>query len=170
MVWRSRFVAAAVILATLSTGAQALPAPHISVPSINALTVPEHPYDQTADANRAVDAALARSQQSGKPTMIDLGGNWCADCLILSGVMDIPEMQTFLNAHYEVVLVDVGRLNRNLQIPARYGITERLEGAPAILVVSPDGTLLNRDHIFTLDEARSMTPQGIADWLAQWAH
>jgi thiol:disulfide interchange protein len=166
MALRSMFVAA--VLAALSTGAEAAPAPRISVASINALSVPERPYDEAADANRAVDAALARARQSHKLVMIDLGGNWCADCLILSGIMGIPEMRTFLNAHYELVLVDVGRFNRNQQIPARYGITKRLEGVPAILVVAPDGTLVNRDHIFALDDSRSMMPQDIADWLAQW--
>ena len=168
MVWRSLFVAA--VLAALSTGASAAPAPRISVASINALTVPEHPYDEAADANRAVDAAVTRARQNHKLVMLDLGGNWCADCLILAGIMSIPEMRTFLDAHYEVVLVDVGRYTRNLQIPARYGITERLKGAPTILVVTPDGTLVNRDHIYALADARSMMPQDIADWLAQWAH
>ena len=46
-------------------------------------------------------------------------------------------------AHYEVVAVDVGRFNRNLQIPARFGITKRLEGVPTLLIATPDGKLVN---------------------------
>jgi len=168
MISRVRLVAPLLVFMALSTAAEAVPAPRLSVDSINALDVPSHPYDNAGDADRAVDAALARARASHKLVLIDLGGDWCAECRILSGVMALPEMNAFLAAHYETVLVDVGRMNRNLQIPARYGITDRLEGAPVILVVAPDGTLVNRGHVFALDEARSMTPQAMADWLAQW--
>jgi thiol:disulfide interchange protein len=168
MVLRSMFVAA--VLGVLSTGAVASPAaPRVSVDSINALSVPERPYDEAANADGAVDAALARARHRHKRVLIDLGGNWCADCRILAGVMELPEMRSFLDAHYEIVSVDVGRFNKNLQIPARYGITTRLAGVPSFLVVTPDGRLVDRDHISALADARSMTPQGIADWLAQWA-
>jgi thiol:disulfide interchange protein len=170
MILWSKFVAAGVVLAALSTAALASPAaPRVSVDSINALTVPDRPYDEAADADRAVDAALDRARESHKRVLIDLGGNWCADCRILAGIMDLPEMRAFLAAHYEVVVVDVGRFNKNLQIPARYGITTRLEGVPSVLVVTPDGTLVDRGHISALADARSMTPQAIADWLASWA-
>ena len=75
----------------------------------------------------------------------------------------------FLNAHYEVVTVDVGRFDKNLAVPARYGITQRLEGVPALLVVDPrSNRLLNAGHVSALADARSMTPQALADWLALW--
>jgi thiol-disulfide isomerase/thioredoxin len=169
MFLRPMFVVTAALLATSVAGAATTPAPRVSVQSINDLTVPDHPYDETADADRAVDAALARAARDHKRVLIDLGGNWCADCRILAGIMDLPEVAAFLNAHYEIVSVDVGRFNKNLQIPARYGITQRLEGVPSVLIVTPDGKLVDRDHIAALADARSMTPQAIADWLASWA-
>jgi thiol:disulfide interchange protein len=100
--------------------------------------------------------------------LIDLGANWCADCRILQALMDRPEIHDFLAPNYVVVVVDVGRLNRNLQVPARFGITDRLEGVPAILIADSDGKLVNAGHIFALVETRHMTPQEIADWLARW--
>ena len=154
--------------ASLPAGAETA-APRVSVDSINALSLPDHPYNQSADPGQAVDQALARARQNGKKVLIDLGGNWCADCLILSGVMALPEVQAFLNARYEIVLVDIGRVNRNLAIPARFGVTVKLEGVPAILIVTPDGHLVNKDHFAALAEARNMTPQAIVDWLAQWS-
>jgi thiol-disulfide isomerase/thioredoxin len=102
--------------------------------------------------------------------LIDLGGNWCGDCLVLANLMRLPELKRFLKAHYEIVSVDVGRFDKNLQVPARFGITKRLEGVPAILIVEPDGkTLVDAGHVAALADARHMTPQGLADWLAQWA-
>jgi hypothetical protein len=55
-----------------------------------------------------------------------------------------------------------------MEIPERYGLGRDFEGVPAILVVSPGGTLVNRGHEEALAEARNMTPQAIVDWIAQW--
>jgi thiol:disulfide interchange protein len=149
--------------------AHAATAPRVSVASLSDISVPDRPFDENADANAAVAHAFARAKAEHKRVLIDLGGNWCADCRILAGVMELSEMQRFLDAHYVVVSVDVGRFNRNLQIPARFGITERLEGVPSVLIVDADGKLIDAGHIGALADARSMTPQAIADWFAQWA-
>ena len=110
---------------------------------------------------------LARSTH--RLLMIDLGGNWCGDCRVLAGTMDLPEMRRFVDAHYVVVTVDVGRFDKNLQIPARYGIKDRLEGVPSLLIVDPKSNrLVDAGHIAALADARHMDPQSLADWLAQW--
>jgi thiol:disulfide interchange protein len=158
----------ALVVATIPAAA-ARRAPALALSSLSDLAIPDRPFDETANADAALAAAFARAKAVHKRVLIDLGGNWCADCLILSGVMDLPKMRRFLAAHYVVIVVDVGRFNKNLQVPARFGITERLVGVPAVLIADPDGTLVNKDHIFALDDARSMAPQAIADWLAQWA-
>ena len=145
-------------------------APRLAVQSLSDLDVPERPYDEHADADAAVAAAFARARADHERVLIDLGGNWCADCRILSAVMQLSQMRKFLAAHYEIVLVDVGRFDTNLQIPARFGIDRRLEGVPAVLIAEPDGTLVNKDRIEGIDGAASMTPQAIADWLAEWAN
>ncbi len=150
--------------------ASAATAPHVSIASLKELTVPDAPYDEKANADAQVDAAIARAKKNGKRVLIDLGGNWCADCRIMAGLMELPEMDRFLKAHYEMVSVDVGRFNRNLQIPARYGITTRLEGVPAFLVVTTDGKLINAGRVSAIQDARHMTPQALADWLAQWTN
>jgi thiol-disulfide isomerase/thioredoxin len=162
------FVCAAFAVAAVAS-ASAATAPRVSISSLKELVVPEAPYDTKANADAQVDAAVARAKKDGKEVLIDLGGNWCADCRIMAGLMELPEMQSFLKAHYEIVSVDVGRFNRNLQIPARYGITNRLEGVPAFLVATPDGKLLNAGNVSAIQDARHMTPQALADWLAKWA-
>ena len=160
--------AAGLLMAPLA--ASAAPAPQVSITSYAQLATPlPHPYDETADADAAVAKARARARAHHKLLLIDLGGNWCGDCLVLAGTMALPEVRAFVDAHYEVVIVDVGRFDRNLQIPARYGIKNRLEGVPALLIVDPvHNRLLDGGHVAALADARSMTPQSLADWLAQW--
>jgi thiol:disulfide interchange protein len=150
--------------------AQAATAPKPSIASFQQLpVVTMQPYDEAANADAQVAAAFARAQKSHKRVLIDLGGNWCVDCLVLSNFLKLPEMRRFMNAHYEEVLVDVGRFNRNLQIPARFGITKRLEGVPALLIATPDGKLVNGSNIFATADAHNMTPQALADYLAKYA-
>ena len=80
-----------------------------------------------------------------------------------------PALEAFLEKHYELVLVDVGRFDKNLQVPAHWGITERLEGVPALLVVDPKtDRLLDKGRVSEIQDARHISPQGLADWLAQW--
>ena len=145
-------------------------APKPSIASLQQLPVVTlQPYDEAANADAQVAAAFARAQKSHKRLLIDMGGNWCVDCLVLTNFLRLPEMHRFMDTHYEMVLVDVGRFNRNLQIPARFGITKKLEGVPALLIVTPEGKLVNGDNIFATADAHSMTPQALADYLAKYA-
>jgi len=88
---------------------------------------------------------------------------------VLANIMQLPEMKSFIAAHFEVVAVDVGRFDKNLAVPARFGITKRLEGVPSVIIADADGTQVNAGNVSALADARHMTPQGVADWLAQWA-
>lgn len=127
-----------------------------------------HPYDENADADAAMAAALARARKSGKRVFIDFGGNWCGDCVVLANFLELPEVKPVMAAHFEFVSVDVGRENKNLQIPAHFGVDLK-GGVPTVLIVEPDGkTVVDAGHIAALEDARHMTPQGLADWLAQW--
>lgn len=127
------------------------------------------PYNESANAQAAVAAARARARASHKLLLIDLGGNWCLDCRILAGTMELPQLRGFVGRHYEVVTVDIGRFDKNLDVPAAYGIRDRLAGVPSVLIVDPvSNRLLNPGRTAALADARSMNPQALADWLAQW--
>ncbi|CAN5358122.1 hypothetical protein BH10PSE15_BH10PSE15_14490 [soil metagenome] len=154
----------------LATPALAAPAPHLPITSFEQLAKPlPLPYDEAADAKAAVAAAKARAKAHHKLLLIDLGGNWCLDCRLLAGTMEVPALKSWLARKYEMVTVDVGRFDKNLDIPAHYGITERMKGVPSLLIVDPKtDKLLNAGRTAALADARSMSPQGLADWLAGW--
>jgi len=168
--WLRFALATAATLAAAS--AFAAPAPHVTITSFDQLRTPlPYPYDEQADADAAVARARAHALAAHKLLLVDLGGNWCGDCRVLAGTMDLPEVRAFVDTHYVVVTVDVGRFDKNLQIPARYGITRRLDGVPSLLIVNPaSDRLIDAGHIAALADARHMTPQALADWLAQWTN
>src|SRR5215472_8426475 len=108
---------AALALAVPSFAAAA--PPRMGITSFAELATPlPYPYDEAADADHDVARAKARARREKKLLLVDLGGNWCGDCRILTATMERPELKAFLDKHYVAVLVDVGRFDKNLQIPA----------------------------------------------------
>ncbi|KQO55688.1 thioredoxin family protein [Sphingomonas sp. Leaf257] len=158
-------VAAALML----PAAAPVAAPRVGIASFEALSKPlPLPY-HAGDAKAAIAAARVRAAKARKRVLIDLGGNWCLDCRLLAGVMETPQMRPFVAKHFEVVTVDVGRFDQNMDIPASYGIKGRLQGVPAVLIVDPKtNKLINAGRETALADARAMTPQAVADWLAGW--
>ncbi len=169
LIHSTAFLAAALAFGAGPASA-AVHAPQLGIATFDQLAKPlPLPYDTSADADRAVAEARQRAIAGHKLLLIDLGGNWCLDCRILAGTIDTPRLKAFVDDHYEVVTVDVGRFDKNGQIAARYGITGRLKGVPSVLVVEPrSNRLINEGHTAALADARSMTPQALADWLASW--
>jgi thiol-disulfide isomerase/thioredoxin len=142
--------------------------PRPDVTDVAALPTPlPYPYDEKADAELRVTQSFARARAHGKRVLIDFGGNWCPDCRILAGVMALPAVRSFIASHYETVTVDVGHFDRNLALVHRYGIA-KLQGVPTVVIADADGTPVNITNAADLANARAMTPQGIADWLARW--
>ena len=158
------------LLALAAPAVAAEHAPRVAAPSFEQVATPFHYDESIANADAAVAAARARAIKAHRRLLIDLGGNWCLDCRLLAGTMQLPEVSAYVRRHYEVVAVDIGRYTKNAQIPAHYGITGRLAGVPAVRVVDPrSDRLINQGHETALSDARSLSPQALADWLAQWA-
>ena len=165
-----RLVAVLLALA-LATPAAAAPPPQVSISDYGQLKTPlPYPYDEAANATAQIDKAFAKAKAGKKLLLIKMGGNWCGDCRILQATMDLPEVKAFLNRHYEMISIDVGRMDKNLQIPARYGVKDKLEGVPAILIVDPKSgkQLVARADVAALADARHMSPQALANWLAKY--
>ena len=152
-------LAAAVFLAA----AAPLPPPTLPAGKIPPVSTP---YDVAADAHAQVDAAFARAKQNGHLVLLDFGGNWCGDCRALAGVLEQPDVAKWVSQHYETVNINVGRFTVNTDIAKRFGVT--LKAAPTVLVVAPNGTVLNADRVEALADARYMSPQAVVDLLSTW--
>lgn len=168
MRFRSIVLFCGVLLVAVPGAAAGLQAYRASVSPLSGVTVPDTPYDGRVDADATISRALGKAKTAHKRVLIDFGANQCADCRILAGIMQLPEIHRFLDAHFVVVLVDVNGFKRNLNVPLRFGITERLKAIPALLVVDSSGNLLNKRHIQELGFARSITRRAVTEWLVEW--
>ncbi|MBB2202743.1 thioredoxin family protein [Gluconacetobacter tumulisoli] len=124
------------------------------------------PYGSPADAPAQVAAAFRAAQASGKNVLLDFGGNWCPDCRLMAGVLRLPQVAPWIDAHFVEVTVNVGRINTNLDIAQRYGVT--IKAVPTVLIITPQGRLLNPDGTLALGDARHMSSQAVVDLLAAW--
>ncbi len=122
------------------------------------------PYLAEADAAADVDAALARAAASGKKVLLVMGGDWCHDSRALAGWLETPRFAALTAERYEVVYVDVGvpqtGAGRNLDIARRFGLDE-FPGTPALLVLTAEGELMNRDTAASWRNAASRSEDAI---------
>ncbi|MGB5484521.1 thioredoxin family protein [Parasphingorhabdus sp.] len=125
------------------------------------------PFDQSANATEQVDAALARAALADKRLIIVMGANWCHDSRGLSGWFAEPRFAAMLEAKYQIVYVDVGQKDRNIDIARRFGI-KSIKGTPTVLVLSPRGKLLNRTSAPKWRDAASREEEDVFAYFDQF--
>jgi thioredoxin 1 len=123
------------------------------------------PYDEHANAARDIRQALVQARADHKKVLLVFGANWCGDCRELDKAMH-GTSQALIAGKFDVVKVDVGNFDRNLDIAQRYGNPIKL-GIPAVVVLSRVGTVIYSTKGGELADARKMGEQGIYDFLSQ---
>jgi thioredoxin 1 len=125
-------------------------------------------YDTKADAKQDIADALARADKEQKLVLIDFGADWCPDCVVLSRLLDDGKVKPYLDEHFAVVRVDVGKWDHNLDISQAYGDPIKM-GIPAVVVLRPDGTTVASTGGGELANARTASRDDILTLLKQWA-
>lgn len=96
------------------------------------------PFDAQADAAAEVTAALARASASGHAVILVFGANWCHDSRALAGWFTTDRFRPMLATRYEVVWIDVGQRDRNIDLARHFGL-DGITGTPTVLVVDSEG-------------------------------
>src|SRR5271156_6510539 len=98
-------------------------------------------YPDSGQAEADIAAALAQAAREKKRVLLDFGGNWCGDCHVLEIYFHDPANRGLLDANYVLVPVNIGHLDANLAIAARYGVPVA-KGVPALAVLEPGGQVV----------------------------
>jgi|GEM_PF-1437161 len=125
------------------------------------------PFDQYANAMMETDSAFAAARDSGRNVLLILGDNSCFDCRGLAAQIADPQLQQVIAEEYELVWVDVGYHGDNLDVAQRFGIYE-MRGAPAVLIASPAGDLLNARAIYDLQNAHAIPFEEMLDYFTRF--
>jgi thioredoxin 1 len=127
------------------------------------------PYDESADAKAAITQALDAAKAHQRAVLVVFGANWCEDCRVLDQALRSGRNADLISREFEVVKVDVGRFNRNLELSKAYGDPIR-KGIPAAVVLSGDERVLYSTKAGELSNARRMSETGIYDFFEAVVH
>ena len=121
------------------------------------------PYDGKIYNIGELNDFLSGSIASGKQPIIIFGANWCPDCRIFSGTMDIPKISKFIDKKFNILYIDVLRYEINMKLMEEYGIPSD-EGIPRVLVFDKNKNVINNSNTTEWRTARDRTAQEIFDF------
>lgn len=124
------------------------------------------PYDEAADAKAQIKAALSEASQAKVPVLVVFGANWCGDCNVLDMSFKEGAAAPLMAKRFRVVKVDVGRLDRNLDIAQAYGVPLK-SGIPSVAVLSAQGKVVYATKAGELADARKMGDKAIVDFFVK---
>jgi thioredoxin 1 len=138
-------------------------APHLAQPS----DMNKNIYPADTDAHAELKLAEARAAAGHKRVLLIFGANWCYDCHVLDLAFHRPDFASVM-AHYEVVHVDLGENEgKNADLVKQYDVPLN-KGIPALAVVEGDGKLVVSQKNGEFEDARSMTPDALLEFLNKW--
>jgi len=107
-------------------------------------------YNETADARAQIEAALKAAAEDDIRVLINWGANDDEACATFQKEMSgrgsndpaHETIRTKLSNEYRSVRVDVGRLDKNLDLSAAYGVTLSAGSLPHLTVLDKQGKVL----------------------------
>ncbi|MFN0130917.1 MAG: thioredoxin family protein [Phycisphaerales bacterium] len=97
-------------------------------------------YDEKADAKAQIAAAVARASKENRRVLIQWGANWCGWCHKLHDTLKTDaKAKRVMMYEFDLVLVDIGRFDKNMDIAAGYGADLKKAGVPFLTVLDGSG-------------------------------
>jgi ketosteroid isomerase-like protein len=124
-------------------------------------------YPADADARADIKSASERAAIGRKRVLLVFGANWCYDCHVLDLAFHRPDFASVM-AGYEVVHVDLGEdETKNADVVKQFDATLD-KGIPTLVVAESDGKLVVSQKNGEFEDARSMTPGAVLEFLNKW--
>lgn len=151
----------------------ATPAAPVAAPQDAAAKAAEAPvYDEKADARAMIAAAVAKARKENRRVLIQWGANWCGWCKWLAATMKTDgETRRKLMYEYDVVHIDVGRFDKNIDLARELGA--EFKSIPYLTLLDSSGKALVQQPTepFELKEADKKgnhhDPKKLVAWLTE---
>jgi thiol-disulfide isomerase/thioredoxin len=121
------------------------------------------PYNGEIYSESDIERFLDSSINKLKQPIIIFGGNWCPDCRILEGTLQLPTINKYMIKHYKIMHVDVGRYDKNMNLISYFKIPKE-EGVPRVLVFDKKKNILNMESTKEWTTARDRKQQEIFNY------
>jgi thiol:disulfide interchange protein len=125
-------------------------------------------YPENADPKAAIAAGIAQAKREHKRVLIDFGGDWCGDCIVLDIYFHQPVNLALLEKNFVLVHVFIKEtMDSNLELGAKYGV-DIAKGVPALSVLDPDGHVIYAQKTGQFNDMRHMDPGSVNEFLNRW--
>ena len=125
------------------------------------------PYDEKVVDSLQLDKFIDLSISKGKQPVVIFGGNWCPDCRILEGTLAMPTIKKFLQQHYQVMHIDIGRYDRNMDLMDHLNI-ESKKGVPRVVILDLEKNIMNSSTSSEWTTARDRKQQEIYNYFQKF--
>jgi len=134
----------------------------------DALTIPlPLPYNEKIVTSVQLNAFINDSIAKELQPVIIFGGNWCPDCRILEGTLKIQTIKEFLQEHYQIMHIDIGRYDRNMELMNHLNI-ESKKGVPRVVILNLKKEVLNSSTSSEWTSARERKQQEIFNYFQEY--
>jgi len=111
-----------------------------------------------------IDAALRKARARGHFLMVEFGAAWCGDCRALAANLESPELRDYFNKHFDLLKVDVGKFDRNVELAKSVGVDIN-QGIPTAVFFAPDGKRIGATNQGELASSSLLGPDQIRTFL-----
>ena len=112
---------------------------------------PPHPepFEGMSISPEELHLFIADSLKAGKQPVIIFGANWCPDAKYLAGVLELPSVKNFIDRHFLLLHVDVGKYERNTEL-FNFFDSAIQDGIPRIFILNHADHCANQCFIESL--------------------
>lgn len=126
-------------------------------------------FDPAADAKAQIAAAVRQANRENQRVLLMFGGNWCPWCHKLHELFKSDkDIAKTLLYEYQLVLVDVGRRDKNTDILKTYEVDLKKSGVPFLTVLDGEGKVLTNQETSSFEAGDRHDPKKVTDFLEKW--
>lgn len=125
-------------------------------------------YDETLDAMKQIETAIAEAKEDGKYVFCQVGGNWCPWCIrFASFVENDSVINPLMDSNFVYIHVNWSRDNKNpeamkfLGNPARFGF-------PVFVIINDKGEPIHIQNSAYLEQDKGYSSAKVKAFLEGW--
>ena len=127
------------------------------------------PFSKQVITARQLKDFISKALELKKQPLVIFGANWCPDAQCLEAIMRMLTVTKFLAQHYEIMRVDVGDYDQNMELYTVFDMPSE-EGVPRVVILDLKGRVLNFDSNDRWRTARETDPQEIFNYFQEFAN
>ena len=130
---------------------------------------PGNLFIPSEDSMADLKAGFETAQKNNKLALVVMGANWCHDSRALAARLYKEPLSTVIKAHYEIIFIDVGYLEKGKDIISSLGIPVYY-ATPTVLIVDPASRqVLNADNRNQWGNAYNISMQDSVDYFTEFS-